>query len=211
MTRSPSTVFTESPDAMARRLMQKAHNRDGLPEIAVGLILLAVSGLIYTQSILPRGSVAFKAAVLAIAILIPVLCFASPPAVRRLRSRYLIGRVGYVRPKPIALKPILSGILLALGMFAVLFGVVPRLAHPNFWLLAGSGLLAGAIAAWGGRSLRFAVGGIAAAAAGLLLALSSVSLQTGFSLLWGFVGILSLVSGCVALARLLRSPFESGE
>jgi hypothetical protein len=32
-----ASPFPADPDSMARRLIQSAHNRDGLPEIAVGL------------------------------------------------------------------------------------------------------------------------------------------------------------------------------
>ena len=60
-----SSFHAADPHAIAARLMQRAHNRDGLPEIAVGLIFLLSAGLIYAWAVLPPASVGFKAAVLA--------------------------------------------------------------------------------------------------------------------------------------------------
>ncbi len=60
-----SSFHAADAHAIAARLMQRAHNRDGLPEIAVGLIFLLSAGLIYAWAVLPPASVGFKAAVLA--------------------------------------------------------------------------------------------------------------------------------------------------
>ena len=45
MNDASSHLLEEAPSAIACRLIQKAHNQDGLPEIAIGLTLLAVAGL----------------------------------------------------------------------------------------------------------------------------------------------------------------------
>ena len=57
MKNSSSLTGSSDPNAMAKRLMQRAHNRDGLPEVAVGLIWLLLSGLIYATIVLPKGSI----------------------------------------------------------------------------------------------------------------------------------------------------------
>ena len=145
----PNSLSAQAdPSVMARHLIQRAHNRDGLPEIAVGVMFLLVAGLSYAQATLPRETVAFKAAVLAFALLIPLLCLGSPWALRRVRTRFLIGRVGYVQPKPIGRKQIAIGVTLAVLMIIALFGTAPQFSQPDRWVLAGTGLFGGALAAF---------------------------------------------------------------
>ncbi len=196
---------------MAKRLMQKAHNRDGLPEIAVGVSLLFVAGLSYAQVMLPRESIGFKAAVLGLSFLIPLLCFGLPWALKWVRRRYLIERFGYVQPKPIGRKQISIGIMLAVLMTVVLFGVVTQFSQPDRWVLAGTGLFGGALASVCGQLPRFVIGGVVMAATGIFIAFSGVSLQIGFAILFGSQGILALVSGGVAFLRFIREPIETGE
>jgi hypothetical protein len=196
---------------MATRLMQRAHNRDGLPEIAAGFIFLLASGWIYAQVVLPRGSTGFKAAVIAFPLLLTFLIFGSPWVLKRVRRRYLIERSGYVEHKPMGRKQIGIGIMLALLMAVALFGVVPRLSQPDRWLLAGTGLFGGALTAFCGRLPRFVIGGVWMAAAGVLVAFSGVPLEAGFTILFGFYGLAALVSGGVVFLRFIRQPGEAGE
>jgi hypothetical protein len=202
---------TADPDAIARRLIQRAHNRDGLPEIAIGLSFLLVSGLIFVQVLLPRGSNGFKLAALALALLIPLVCFASPSALRWVRRRFLIARVGYVEPRPIAPRRLAWEIACGALVVAVFFGILGRVSRPDGWVLAGTGLFGGALMAWCGRLPRFVVGGAVMAAAGLVAAFAGVSLEMGFTMLFGFEGLAILVSGVVVLLRFMRQPVESGE
>jgi len=196
---------------MAARLIQRAYNRDGLPEIAVGFTFLLASGLIYAQAMLQTGSFSFKAAVIAFPLTLALLIFGSPWALKRVRRRYLIARMGYVEPKPMGRKQIASGIALAVPMAVALFVVVPRLSQPDRWLLAGTGLFGGALAAFCGRLPRFVIGGVSMAAAGVLVALSGVSLMAGFAILFGFYGLIALVSGGVVFLRFIRQPIETGD
>lgn len=48
------------------------------------------------------------------------------------------------------------------------------------------------------------------AAMGISLAFSRVSLDTGFAILFGFQGALSLVSGVVVLLTFMGQPIETG-
>lgn len=201
----------ENPDAVAKRLIQRAHNRDGLPEIAVGLNFLAVGILCSAQVLLPRESIGFKAAVVGLALLIPVLCMGSPGALRWVRRRYLIERVGYVEPKPVGRKQIGLGIFLAVSMAVALFGVVTQFSQPDRWVLAGTGLFGGALAALCGQLPRFVIGGLLMAVMGIVVAISGVSLQIGFAVLFGFQGLLALISGGVVFSRFIRRPVEPGD
>ena len=211
MRNSSSLAGPADPNAIARRLMQRAHNRDGLPEIAVGLYFLLASSLTYAQVVLPRQSIGFIAAVLTFSLLFPVVCIGSPWALKWVRRRYLIERVGYVEYKPIGRRQIGFGIVLAALAVLALFGVVPRLSQPDRWLLAGTGLFGGALMAWCGRLPRFVIGGVVMAATGVFVAFAGVSLQIGFTMLFGFQGLVTLVSGCVVFLRFIRQPIETGE
>jgi len=211
MRNSSSLAGSADPNAIARRLMQRAHNRDGLPEIAVGLYFLLASALIYAQVVLPRQSIGFIAAVLTFSLLFPVVCIGSPWTLKWVRRRYLIERVGYVEYEPIGRRQIGFGIMLAVLVVLALFGVVPRLSQPDRWLLAGTGLFGGALMAWCGRLPRFVIGGVVMAATGVFVAFAGVSLQIGFTMLFGFQGLVTLVSGCVVFLRFIRQPIETGE
>ena len=208
----PNSLSAQAdPNVIAKRLMQKAHNRDGLPEVAVGVTFLLVAGLTCAQATLPRESVGFKAAVLAFALLIPLLCLGSPWALRQVRRRYLIGRVGYVQPKPIGRKQIAIGVTLAVLMIIALFGIAPQFSQPDRWVLAGTGLFGGTLAAFTGQLPRFVIGGLLMAVTGIGVALSSISLETGFAILFGLQGILALISGAVVFLRFIHGPIDAGE
>jgi hypothetical protein len=49
------------------------------------------------------------------------------------------------------------------------------------------------------------------AATGLVLAFVAVSLPLGFAILFGFQGILAVISGSVVFLQFMRRPFEPGE
>ena len=211
MTNSSSFLPVGDPNAIAKRLLQRAHNRDGLPEIAVGLTFLVVGALSYAQVLLSRESIGFKAAVLGLALLIPVLCIGTPRTLKWVRGRYLMERVGYVESKPICRRQIGIGITFAVVAAVVLFGVVTQFSQPDRWVLAGTGLFGGAIVALSGQLPRFVIGGVLMAATGMVIAFAGVSLQIGFAVLFGFQGLLALISGGVVFLRFIRQPVEPGE
>lgn len=200
-----------SPDTIARQLIQKAHNFDALPEVAAGFFFLLVSALLYVITVLPKGTSGFRTAVLILAFGVPVFCFSARPLLNWVRRRYLIGREGYVQPKRTGRKEIVTGIVLAVLVAAVLFVLVPRLSHPDRWLLAGTGLAGGALAAWSGRLPRFVPEGLWMAAVGISLAIAGVSLQTGFIALFGLQGIVMLLVGTAVFVHFLRQPIGPGE
>ena len=101
---------TAAPDTLARRIMQDAHLRDGLPEIVVGGILLLAAAQSYTMATLLHGGplVLKRILILVWTFLVIALTFSTcsiPGApgtgwlLRWLRRRYLISRYGYVKPR----------------------------------------------------------------------------------------------------------------
>jgi hypothetical protein len=213
MLHSSSVPHAADPNAIAQRLIQSAHTRDGLPEMAVGLTFLLVSGLLYLQVALPRKSIGFIAAVVACALFVPLLIFGLPWILKWVRRRYLVERVGYVQFKPVSRKLIGLSILIGAVAALALLGIVTgRLPEPSDrWLLAGTGLFGGALGALCGRLPRFAIAGVIMAATGVLVGFSGVPLQTGFAILYGVQGVVSTVAGGIVFLRFIRQPIETGE
>jgi hypothetical protein len=205
---------SETPDAIAKRLMQKAHNRDGLPEIALGVLFLFFAGLEGLQVVFLPGSPAYRASSWGLMLLCLTQPLALPWTITQVRRRFLIDKVGYVALKPVnrKLSATIIGLAFVIGAaaaFAVSRGI--EISSPSGWILATTGIFGGAIAAFGGRSPRFAIGGVSMAAAGILLAFSGVSLNMGLTILFGFTGLLSFVSGSIVFLILLRQPTATGE
>jgi hypothetical protein len=188
------------PDVLAKRLLQRAHNRDGLPELVAGLIFLLTSGLIYALEVLPKGTLRFRAAVLSFAFLLPVFTIGARPFVNWIRNRYLTERWGYVgyQPVPRTLRAFLAPGLVALTAIAIMALVLPS---PGNWFIAATGIACGALLAAAGRLPRFVVGGIVTAAAGICLAYSGVSFPAGMAALFAIQGAGGTVSGAVTFCR----------
>jgi hypothetical protein len=212
MNGASSHLLEETPSAIACRLIQKAHNQDGLPEIAIGLTLLVVAGLQWLQVAFRYGSSEYKAASWGLMLLIPALILGSQWAIKVVRRKFLIEKVGYVKYKPVNRKRFWTVFGIAfLVAFAMAFAIAARSIPPRSWLLAITGIGSGILAIQAGRLPRFVVGGILMAATGTLLSLTGVSLEEGFTILFGAMGLLSLVSGSVVLLLFLRKPAEAGE
>jgi hypothetical protein len=223
MNDTSSRLLEETPEVIASRLMRKAYNRDGLHEIAAGLILLTFAGLYSLQIVFPFGSTINKNASTAVFFLMMLLIvpvYGLQWAIKKIRLRFLIGRVGYVKLKSINRKQlgrIIAITSVAMIVAAVLAAVVVYFIasrHPLLpfrTILAVDGVSFGFFAAIAGRSTRYyAVGGLLAAI-GILLAFSGVSINAGMTILYAFPGLFCLVSGSIALSILLRTPAEAGE
>jgi hypothetical protein len=78
-------------------------------------------------------------------------------------------------------------------------------------VLAGTGIGGGLLLALSGRSPRFVVGGVAMAATGILVAFSGTSLEIGFAILYGSMGLVALISGCVVFVFFTHKPAASDE
>ena len=202
----------ENPDLVARQLLQKAHNRDGLPEIAIGTCFLATSLSMWLQVAFPPGSLPNREAALVLGVLIPGLILGSMWAIKKVRRDFLMEREGYVKLKPVNRKlRVMVGALAFSVAAAMTLAIYKSGLPPASWILAGTGIGGGVLALQAGRLPRFVVGGVVMALTGIALAFSRVSLGIGYMILYGSMGILSLVSGCVVLFLFLRRPVESGD
>jgi len=198
------------PEIAAKRLIQKAHNRDGLPEMAVGVSLLLFAGLLAVESHLNKGTTAFKMVSLVAVFAIVAICSALPWMVKKLRQTYLIGIEGFVEPKPVPRSRIAVALLIAFGIAAIaaLLAGEAHFRFPDQWMIAGTGLFMALIWSFGGRFRRFVLSGIAMGAVGVLLSLSPRPLDFNFAVLFSFAGLLTAISGVVVLLRFLRLVAE---
>ena len=207
-----SRLLEETPKAIANRLIQKAQNQDGLPEIAIGLILLTTAGLQWLQFASPHESFVHKQGALGLGILVPALILGSQWAIKTVRRKFLIEKVGYVEFKPVNRKRFWTAFGIAfLVASALAFAIAARSIPPRGWLVAITGISGGILAIQAGRLPRFVVGGVLMAATGIVLCLIRVSLEVGLTILFGSMGFLSLVSGCMVFLLFMRKPAGSGE
>jgi hypothetical protein len=199
-------------DAAARRLMRIAQNRDGLPEIAIGTILLTTAFFIWLQVAFPRGSSLYRWSWWGMMLLLVPMIGVAPSAIKWTRRRFLIEKVGYVELKRVPARLLIVVTCIAFAVAAAMAWAVYRRALPaSGSMVAGTGILWGLLAVYAGRLPRYVVGGVLMAALGICLGLSGVSFEMGSLILYGSMGILSLVSGCVVLLRFLRMPNEETE
>lgn len=197
------------PDAAARRLMRIAHNRDGLPEIAIGTILLTNAFLTWLQVAYPRGSFAYRSSWWGMMLVVVPMIGVSPWAIKWMRRRFLIEKIGYVELKPVPKRLVIIVTCIAFVVAAAMaWAVYLRALPPSGWMVAGTGIAWGLLAVYAGRLPRYVVGGVLMATVGVCLGLSGVSFEMGSLILYGSMGILSLVSGCVVLLHFLRMPDE---
>jgi hypothetical protein len=193
------------PDAAARRLMRIAQNRDGLPELAIGTVLLTSAFLAWLQVANPRGSFAYGVSWWGMMLVVAPMIGVCPWAIKWVRRRFLIEKVGYVELKPVPRRLLILVTCIAFAVAAAMgWAVYRRALPPGGWMVAGTGICWGLLAAYAGRLPRYVAGGVLMAATGVCLGLSGVSFEMGSVILYGSMGILSLVSGCVVLLRFLR-------
>jgi MFS family permease len=194
------------PNVIASRLLQRAHNRDGSPEIVIGLFFLMASGLVYATAVLPKGTLGFGIAVLSFSFGLPVLIFTLGPLIQWVRRRCLIPREGYVQYRPLDKKRRVSLIILGLTTLVLMTLIVLVLPPPGSWYVALYGILAGIFFALCGRLPRFIFAGVLTALAGVLLAYVDISMDLRFAALFGFQGVVALISGGVTLVRFFNQP-----
>jgi hypothetical protein len=202
--------------------MQRAHLSDGLPEITVGVLCLFFSGIILAPEILPRALREWvenaPLFVFFSLLILPVVVFAggAARAMKWVRRRYLIARVGYVEFKPLSRKQIgiAIGIIVGAFMTIALFDVGlhwVRVPRPAGWLFIAMGLFWGALWAWLGRLPRFVIGGVLTGASALILVLSGVPLRLGVAILFGFQGLATLISGSLVFLHFIRLPVKKDD
>lgn len=187
--------------------MQRAYNRDGLPELAVGLVLLATAILFYGDAVLPRRSPVLIAAILASAFGCPVLGLVTPRLVKWVRGRYLTDRVGYVRHKRREREVLWRyGILNAIVVACALLLGHLLFRGWNQWVLLMAGLLGGgfqiAFGWWSGVP-RMVVTGLLWALFGAALSLTNLPIEIAMPAWLGAGGLIEVVTGGTVLLRFL--------
>ena len=197
----------DDPTLIGKQLLQRAWNRDGLPEIGAGLTFLVCSGLIYAQQVLPHRSAASIAATLVFALGLPFAGWLGKSAVKRARNRWLVERSGYVRYLPHPRKPVriltaLAVMSAMVGLTAVAIGYSEKLLLPICGLL---GALISGVVGWSTRLVRVLAGGVFMLLAGIGLGLSSIPVMLGMAVLFGFEGLFFLVTGGLVLYRFLNA------
>jgi len=191
-----------NPDVLAKRLLQRAHTRDGLAEILIGLTFLMVAATQYAWSVLPHQGLWFRVTVLVYAFGFPVVCFAGPRWLRALRRRYLVEREGYVEhlPRP---NPWRRAWLVGVAAVAVVLAQVALHPLPDYWVTGFTGVGSGALALVCGRAPRFYFVGAVMAVTGLGVAFARLPMENGFLILFGVMGALELTMGTAAWIRFM--------
>jgi hypothetical protein len=190
-----------NPDVLAKRLLQRAHTRDGLPEILVGVLFVFTAGMQYALIVLPHRSAAFIAAVLIFAFGFPAASFLTPRLLKWVRRRYLVEREGYVEHLANRTVPLRRARLMGIGAVLIVLGQVALRPLPDSWVVGVTGLAGGVLAALCGREPRFYFAGFLMASIGLALAYSGIPMETGFVILFGIMGALELISGTIVWMR----------
>ncbi len=133
-------------------------------------------------------------------------------AIKWVRRRFLIERIGFVELKPVPreLRFIVTCVAFVVAA-AMAYGVYLRAVPPSGWMVAGTGMAWGLLAVYEGRLPRYVIGGVLMAVVGICLGFSGVSFEMGSLILYGSMGMLSLVSGCVVLLRFVRMQDEGAD
>ena len=196
--------------------MQRAYNRDGLPELAIGITMLVFASLVYGTAVLPKRSPAFIAAVLGFALGCPLSGLLTPRLVRWVRGRYLTDRFGYVRHarnKRNERRVLWFGILVAIvGPCALFLG--DHLLKGDRWVLLLAGFAGAAIQiliGWRSGVARFVVAGLFWALLGAVLSLTNFPLEIAWSVWFAAYGLVELVIGSIVLRGFLVETQASGD
>ncbi|MGA2848633.1 MAG: hypothetical protein ABSE46_06535 [Terracidiphilus sp.] len=222
-----SSLLQQNPDAIASTLINKAEYRDGLQEIAVGAMIL-IYACLFSMTQVFKGSLGLRIFLWGNLLLMLPIGYAFQWAIKKVRKRFLIGKVGYVKYKPINRKKLGARLLIILGlgciiaavaalaMLKVLLAAHHGVAHwalfpPAGWILVGLGIYGGAFMIFRVRSLRYIIAGLTMVALGIVLALLEVSTNSGLAILLAFAGLLPFISGWVVFFLFLRQPSEQAQ
>jgi hypothetical protein len=205
--RNPSLA---NPDALGHRMVQCAHNRDGLPELVAGVTFVIASGMCWPEAIFrgrPGGLLG-----LAFTVLVLVMCGIANWLITSIRQRYLLPWVGYVKlhrrryPKSTMVIVFVQALVVA-GAIAALMRYLEARDH-KLLLLPINGIFIGTFQFIAGRLPRFWITGTLAICAGIGLAFTNWSFELCLALLYSFVGIVELTAGGIVLAHLLQQRTE---
>jgi len=204
---SPSLA---NPDTLAHRIVQCAHNRDGLPELIAGVIFVIASGMCWPD-VLFRGRPQQVLGLLFTA-LVCVMCAITNWLIKSIRQRYLLPWVGYVRlrPHPKSTKIKVFALVQALVVAGAMVALIRylELRDLKLWLLPINGIFIGVFQFVVGRLPRFWITGSLALCAGIFLVFTNWSFELCLATFYLFVGMVEISAGGITLARLLRQRTE---
>ena len=204
-----TTQFEQAPRAAFRYWYD-----DGLVEIGTGLLFLTLSALFAVEGLAPAGSLPAGFSAFGLPVILLGGMVVVGLALRWLKERLTYPRTGYVaysRTRPI--RKVLAGVIGGL----VSLSLVVALASRPEWLAALPALQGAAVAAvcilLGYRmgALRLAAQGLVALAAGLIASFTGLETYVGTAVVFGAVGLASLISGTLVLAYYLRTTTPSAE
>jgi hypothetical protein len=181
------------------RRVRQAIDQDGLFEMTMGVIFLAVPLLVHLR----LQSIAGVVTVVLLGVALPLM-----------RNRVTYPRVGYAKPRepvfPVILLFVLGLAAVSLGVMALVLLAQGRVTSRPAWsalMPFGTGLfLAGFHVLWGirTRAVRyFVLAGVAGAGGALAVLVAGGSLDLGAGIFFLGFGILELVVGIVLLTRFL--------
>jgi hypothetical protein len=201
-----ASSYRTDPDTLARGMVQRAHHRDGLPEIFAGAGLLIGSGMCWSDT-LPAGSRARLVSGIASILLVMAFCLVSSWLTKQVRQRFLLERVGYVRVKINRRHRALSLVIAFVVAVVTALGIWHmRAAEPAKWLIVIVGAMAALFQVAVGRLPRFWLTGAFSLIAALAIASSRLSFPVGLGTYFDLVGVLEVIVGAVVLFRLLHQP-----
>ena len=181
---------------------------DGLAEIGVGLLFLAVAALFAVEGLAPAGSLPASFSALGLPLVIIGGMLVVGLAVRTAKERLTYPRTGYVAyPRPGTARRVLAGVIGA-GVSFVL--VLLLAARPSLQSALGAlqgGALAIVFLALSLRTglVRLAILGLVALGGGLAAAFFNLGASLGSALAFGAAGPAALLSGALILVHYLRT------
>jgi hypothetical protein len=181
---------------------------DGLVEIGTGLLFLLLAALFAVEGLAPAGSLPASFSAFGLPVIVVGGMVVAGLALRALKQRFTYPRTGYVAyPRTRPIRKVLAAVI---GGTVSLLLVLLLMDRPA-WLTALPALQGAAVAAvWflmGYRTgvTRLAAHGLLALLAGVAASLAGWATWLGTSVVFGTIGLGSLVSGVFVLSHYLRT------
>jgi hypothetical protein len=187
---------------------------DGLADVAVGLLFLAIAGLFAVERYADAQGPLAHVSALGLPLVIVVMLVGIRAVLPRVQARVSLPRAGYV----VLPRRDTRWSRGAAGLLAVAVGaaaVIAVFAFPDSmrWLPIGQGLAVGGILALVGRGAgapRFYVLAAVSVLAGIVVARADLDDPTASMAFYAVVGMAAVVSGIVTFGRFVRSTANPG-
>ncbi len=204
-------------DREIERVMQRTRRywyEDGLTEMAVGCLFLAIGLLFLTEYVL-GSPLASGISAVGLPVIVVGGSWLGRYLVRIAKERYIYPRTGYVayrRPPGGRSRTATVAVAVMVGsLIGLLFSLAPASLA---WIPALQGLLVGGFLLFYGYRLglvRFYVLAICAVVAGTVTSLAGLGDLLGSSVFFAAFGLALLLSGLLTLGRYLRQTTPPGE